>query len=142
MDTITYLPLTYDVCEEALTFWADIEGVYIHPSGEDSIEGIRGFLDRNPGFSFIARDGIKLVGAIMSGHDCRRAFIYHLAVDSSYRRHGIGTQLLQLSLEQIRNAGIKKSALFVLKSNAIGDAFYKSQNWVEETGVKIYAQIL
>lgn len=47
-------------------------------SDADSKEGIKRFMARNPGFSFVAADEGKIVGAALSGHDGRRGYIHHL----------------------------------------------------------------
>lgn len=142
MVNIAYRPFCRDDCREALEFWANVPGVQLHKNGEDSIEGIAAYLERNPGFSFVAVSGGQIVGAILCGHDGRRGIIHHLAVDSRFRRQGIGKRLLRLSVEQLKACNIKKSFLFVLKENDIGEAFYKSLYWREEDGVKIYAKII
>lgn len=137
-----YITFQKQHCEEVLKFWSHIPGIHLHDNGEDSVEGIQAYLNRNEGFSFIAKDEGKIVGAIMCGHDGRRGLIHHLAVDTNYRRQGIGTRLLTMALNQLKEAGITKCALFVLKDNQAGEAFYQSQGWKEEDIVKIYACIL
>jgi ribosomal protein S18 acetylase RimI-like enzyme len=139
---ITYMPFSKDNCKDVLEFWANIPGIHLHSNGEDSIDGIAAFLERNTGCSFIVKDDNKIIGAIMCGHDGRRGLIHHLAVDTQYRRLGIGKKLMQMSLEQLQNVGIKKCALFVLKGNDIGESFYKSLDWKEENIVKIYAKVI
>lgn len=139
---LTYQLFCKEDCKEVLEFWSNIPGIYLHNNGEDSIEGITAFLERNPSCSFTARLDNKIIGAIMCGHDGRRGLIHHLAVDTQYRRLGIGKKLLQLSIEQLQAIGIKKCALFVLNGNNLGEAFYKSLDWKEENIVKIYAKVL
>lgn len=140
MSQVVYSLLENKDCEAVLGFWAQIEGVYLHRNGEDTPEGLALFRGRNPGCSFLAREAEKIVGAILSGHDGRRAFIYHLGVAESCRRRGIGTNLLHLAIEQHRMSGIKKSALFLLKSNISSETFYRCQDWIEEDSVKIYSK--
>lgn len=142
MVNVTYRTFTREDCREVLAFWANVPGVHLQKNGEDTVEGITAYLERNPGFSFVAVYEGKVIGAILCGHDGRRGIIHHLAVDSRYRRLGIGKKLLRLSLEQLRASNIKKSFLFVLEENDIGEAFYKSLYWKEEDGVKVYAKVI
>lgn len=142
MVNITYRVMTEKDCREVLEFWANTPGVQLYRNGDDTVEGITAYLARNPGFSFVAVHEGRIVGAILCGHDGRRGLIHHLAVDSSFRRAGIGKRLLRLAVEQLRACGIKKGLLFVLKENDIGEAFYKSLYWKEEDGVKVYGKAI
>ena len=142
MVNIIYRLFSKEDCGEVLDFWANTAGVRLHKNGEDTVEGISAYLERNPGFSFVALNEDKIVGAILCGHDGRRGIIHHLAVDSRYRKLGIGKKLLRLSLEQLKASNIKKSMLFILKENDIGEAFYRSLYWKEEDSVKVYAKVI
>ena len=72
---------------------------------DDSRDGIGKFLARNPHTCFVAEDGGALLGAIMCGHDGRRAFIYHLAVVQACQRRGIGKALLDAALCALEREG-------------------------------------
>ena len=52
--------------------WRATPGIGLH-AVEDGRAGIASFLRRNPRMSFVAFDGAQLVGAILAGHDGRRA---------------------------------------------------------------------
>ena len=55
-------------------------------------ENIRAYLERNPGLSFVARDDLgHIAGAVLAGHDGRRGFLHHLAVDEYPPAQGTGT---------------------------------------------------
>lgn len=142
LDNITYHSFCKDDCQEVLDLWGNIPGILLHINGEDSIDGIIAYLERNPNFSHIAKHNSKIIGTVMCGHDGRRGFIYHLAVDKQFRNMGIGKTLLQMSLEKLKQINIKKCLLFVTKGNTDGEAFYKSLQWQEEDVVKVYAKIL
>lgn len=51
---------------------------------DDSREGIERYLERNPNTCFVARVDNKIVGVILCGHDGRRGYIHHTAVNISY----------------------------------------------------------
>nr|WP_242506154.1 GNAT family N-acetyltransferase [Bifidobacterium pseudolongum] len=50
-----------------------------------------------------------MTGAILAGHDGRRGYIYHTAVNPAYRHQGIGTALVNAALHALANEGIIKS---------------------------------
>lgn len=96
---------------------------------DDSREGIEKFLRRNPGTSFLAEDSDRIVGTVLSGHDGRRGFIYHMAVAEEYRRQGIASNLLENTLAALKNEGINKAALVVFNRNEAGNKFWESQGF-------------
>jgi len=91
---------------------------------DDSERGIRCYLERNPGTCFAAVEGDRLVGAVLSGHDGRRGYIYHTAVAPDWQRQGIGGKLVEAALDALRSAGITKVALVVFSRNEAGNAFW------------------
>lgn len=59
---------------------------------DDSREGIIRYLERNPNTCFVSEQDGTITGAILAGHDGRRGYIYHTAVNPAYRHQGIGTK--------------------------------------------------
>ena len=59
--------------EGVATLWRACPGVGL--SDSDTRESVSRFLDANPGISFVARDGDRLIGAVLCGHDGRRGYI-------------------------------------------------------------------
>ncbi len=57
--------------------WRSIKGFGIR-SIDDSGEGVKRFLARNPGISVVAEQEGEIVGAILCGHDGRRGSLRHL----------------------------------------------------------------
>jgi ribosomal protein S18 acetylase RimI-like enzyme len=92
---------------------------------DDSAEGIARYLQRNPSTCFVAEEEGDLIGTILSGHDGRRAFIYHLAVAEPNRQQGIGKALVEEALAALHAEGIHKAALVVMANNATGNAFWE-----------------
>lgn len=98
---------------------------------DDSREGIAIFLARNPHTCFVAEAEGEIVGVIMTGHDGRRAFIYHLAVAEKMQRQGIGAALLHAAMQALEKEGIAKVALVVFARNVQGNAFWHKQGFAE-----------
>jgi putative acetyltransferase len=123
-----------------LALWQASEGVGL--SGADSREGIRDFLQRNRGLSFVAKAGGQVVGAVLAGHDGRRGFLYHLAVASEWRRRGVGRKLVAASLARLRAAGIQKCHIVVFARNKAAQKFWRRIGWLDRTDLKIMSQNL
>jgi len=136
---ITINEMTVDDYEEAAALWDAAEGIGLHPDECDSRQGIARYLARNPGTCFVARDGAKLVGAVLCGHDGRRAYLNHLAVAKEYRRCGTGTALVERCTAAMTAIGIAKCNLFVFADNEAAVAFWHGLGWrcYDEFGVKV-----
>lgn len=52
---------------------------------DDSREGTTRYLTRNPHTCFVSEQDGSITGAILAGHDGRRGYIYHTAVNPAYR---------------------------------------------------------
>ena len=92
---------------------------------DDSREGITRYLERNPNTCFVDEQEGTITGAILAGHDGRRGYIYHTAVNPAYRRQGIGTALVNAALHALANEGIIKVALVVFSRNDAGNVFWE-----------------
>lgn len=114
-----FAPDDYDAARQ---LWDSIEGVGI--SDSDSRAGIELFLQRNPGLSFVAIEGRRVVGTILAGHDGRRGYIHHLAVHPQYRNRGLGRGLMSAGLVRLKALGIQKCHLLVFRENKSGQEFW------------------
>ena len=112
---------------EAYALWQNTPGIGL--SDADSSCAIGRFLDRNPGLNFVARQGSKLVGTCLCGSDGRRGYLYHLAVDESVRRQGIGQALVEKTFEALRSLNIQKCHIMVFEKNELGLAFWQASGW-------------
>lgn len=118
--------------------WSRTPGMGL--SDSDSEDGIRTFLERNPGLSFVAEDGAGgIQGTVLAGHDGRRGFLYHLAVSPECRGRGTGGELVMAALDALRAQGIVKCHIMVLENNAIGQAFWSRQGWLKRDDLFIYS---
>ncbi|HHB91040.1 MAG TPA: GNAT family N-acetyltransferase [Anaerolineae bacterium] len=126
-DTITIQPMTMADYEEAMALWRRSEGIGLRPA--DAAEHLARFLDRNPGLSFVARSETGLVGTALCGHDGRRGYLHHLAVDRAWRGQGIGRALVEEILAALKAIGINKCHLFVMKENQPAIDFWQHIGW-------------
>ena len=96
---------------------------------DDSREGIRRFLQRNPDTCFVALEGGAVIGAILAGNDGRRGYLYHTAVGPAHRNRGVATALVQRVMDALEQAGIHKAALVVFGRNEAGNAFWEKMGF-------------
>jgi|SRR5262245_31568128 len=118
--------------DAALELWERVEGLEI-AEGDDR-ESVASFLARNPGLSRVATDGATLIGVTLCGHDGRRGYIYHLAVDPAYRARGLGKRLMKECLDGLRQAGLKRALILVADDNPGGRKFWRRYGWEEVPG--------
>ena len=113
-----------DDYKEVYQLWMSCAGMGLN-NLDDSQEGIIKFLKRNPDTCFVAILHNKIVGAILTGSDGRRGYIYHTAVSPEYRKKGIGNELVEQSLNALEQIGIHKTALVVFRDNESGNKFWE-----------------
>ena len=116
--------------DDVLVLWRSVDGIGLHDF-EDSREGILLYLDRNPGMSFVARHGGRVVGAVLCGHDGRRGSINHLAVAPEYRGGGLGRTLVARCLSELGKAGVRKCNIVVYRENSSGLEVWSRLGWNE-----------
>lgn len=109
--------------------WVNTPGMGLN-NLDDSVQGIEKYLKRNPNTCFVAEKNNKIIGVILSGHDGRRGFIYHAAVDPSERNSGVGTTLLDKAMNALKNEGISKVALVVFSHNELGNSFWEKRGFI------------
>ncbi|HRE07846.1 MAG TPA: GNAT family N-acetyltransferase [Opitutaceae bacterium] len=111
----------------ARELWAAAEGVELAEG--DSVSELSAYLDRNPHLSQIAELDGRVVGAVLAGHDGRRGFLYHLAVDHERRGSGLGTALVDRALAALKAAGVVRVLILVARDNPSGRRFWSNRGW-------------
>lgn len=133
--------MTIDDYEELFSLWNITPNMGLR-SLDDSKEGISRFLDRNPNTNFVAYKDGKLVGAILSGHDGRRGYIYHTVVLKEYRRQGIASRLVDMAVEALQKEGITRVCLNVVETNEQGKEFWKNKGWEKKDFLGFYSKAI
>ena len=118
------IPMTIEDYDAVYDLWLHTPGMGLN-TADDSREGIAAYLRRNPTTCFTAKEGDRLLGAILAGHDGRRGYISHTAVREDAQRQGVGTALVEAVLEALQAEGIRKVALVVFARNEKGNAFWE-----------------
>jgi ribosomal protein S18 acetylase RimI-like enzyme len=123
--------------ETVYKLWTNTSGMGMR-SLDDSREGIEKFLKRNPETNFVAIEGDRIVGVTLGGHDGRRGYIYHTAVDADYRERGVGKSLVEAVMAAFEKEGINKAALVVFSTNEKGNRFWKAMGWKTRSDLNYY----
>ena len=121
--------MSIDDYDRVNQLWKSTEGMGMR-SLDDSYEGIEKFIKRNPTTNFIAQVENNIVGVILCGHDGRRGYIYHTAVNIEYRGRGIGRTLVNTVINALKKEDINKVALVVFSSNDLGNKFWQSLGFI------------
>ena len=114
--------------DQVYNMWMSCTGMGFN-NVDDSKDGIERFLKRNPTSCFVAIEDDIVVGAVIAGNDGRRGYIYHLAVNSKYRKKGIGSALVNTVMKALEDLGISKVALLTFKRNEVANAFWEKQGF-------------
>ncbi len=132
-------PFTLDDYAAAYALWQRSPGIGL--SRADEPQAIARYLARNPGLSFALYDAHgALVGTVLCGHDGRRGYLHHLAVDPAHQGRGLGRLLVERGLEALAAEGIEKCHLFVYADNAVGQAFWAHIGWVRRDDLVVFSR--
>ncbi len=119
--------------DAVFALWLRSEGMGLGDS--DTRDGVEKFLRRNPGLSRVAEVDGEIVGAVLSGHDGRRGYLHHLAVDVNFQKRGIGRALIDACLTALHNEKINRCSIFVYAGNTAGRTFWKNSKWKEREDI-------
>lgn len=114
--------------DKVRALWDSIKGFGIR-SLDDSYDGVKRFLERNPTTSIVAEEDGKIIGSILCGHDGRRGCFYHVCVKEGYRKHGVGNQMALAAIQALKEEKINKVSLVAFKKNEVGNTFWKELGW-------------
>lgn len=131
--------MTIDDYEKLFEMWQSTPNMGLR-SLDDSKEGISFFLKRNPNTNFVAYDDNKLIGAILSGHDGRRGYIYHTVVLPEYHRQGIAANLVDMAVKALQEECITRVCLNVMETNEQGKKFWIDRGWEKKDFLGFYSK--
>ena len=114
-----------DDYDEIHQLWSNTSGITLRAI-DDSKEGIKRFIKRNPKNNFIYRINGKIIGCIICGHDGRKGFIYHTVVNENNRGRGIGKKLVENVIKSLKEENITKIGVLVNSDNISGNDFWES----------------
>lgn len=121
-----------------LALWRRCEGIRLRD--EDGFEPFRAYLRRNPGLSLVLEVEGRVVGSLLVGHDGRRGYLQHLAVEPAHRGCGHARALLDEALLRLAAQGIGKSHVFVLRDAPEALAFWRAQpGWEGREDIDVFS---
>ncbi len=85
--------------------------------------------DRKHAYLYVAKLHRKVIGFIVFYIISGEGHIYNIAVDTAYRRHGIGKYLLESALEIIEKNGVDEVFLEVSVTNTAALELYKKYHF-------------
>ncbi|MFN2144177.1 MAG: GNAT family N-acetyltransferase [Anaerolineales bacterium] len=111
--SFTVSEMTTQDYDSVLALWKTSDAIVLNKT--DSKECIAKLLARNPGLSYVAKDGNEYLGAVLCSHDGRTGYLSHLIVREDRRGEGIGRQLVGRCMYNLTGLGIHKCILLIMK---------------------------
>ena len=136
---VSYREMTIADYDDVFSLWSQTEGMGLNST--DSRGNIGRYLNQNPGQSFVAIENNKITGTILCGHDGRRGYIHHLAVEKNQRNKGIANSLVDLALKKLLENGIVKCHVFVFADNVEGVNFWEHIGWKNRTDITLLSKL-
>ncbi|MBS0452503.1 MAG: hypothetical protein JSS14_14435 [Proteobacteria bacterium] len=135
-----FTPEDYD---DARLLWESMEGVGITDSDPAKVLKCS---SSDPGLSFSAFEGARLVGTILVGHDGRRGHIHHLAIHSQSTRKAlakpeprVGTQAGERGPRKVGEVGIQECHLLIFQEYKSGQEFWRVVGAEERSALALYS---
>jgi ribosomal protein S18 acetylase RimI-like enzyme len=134
-------PMSLEDLPDVLDLWRRTEGIGLSES--DSAPAIASFFARNPDLSPVALtpEG-RVVAAVLCGHDGRRGYLHHLAVDADHRKQGIAAELVGYCLDRLAALGILKCNVFLFRDNVAGAEFWRHNGWSPRDDLRVFQKVL
>ena len=96
----------------------------------------------NKDLFLVMEKNYEIIASIMIGYDGHRGVINYLAVDPKFRNRGIGSRLVKLAEDKLKNLGCPKINLLVRVSNIGVREFYKKLAYKNQDDVVIFGKRL
>jgi ribosomal protein S18 acetylase RimI-like enzyme len=125
---------------QVISLWKNA-GPGIHLRRSDERDEIAKKLKRDSDLFIVAELNGLIIGSVLGGFDGRRGMVYHLAVEDSYRKKGIGTVLMNELENRMKQRGCIRSYLLVTRDNLDAIRFYENTGW-EQMDLLIYGKDL
>lgn len=117
-----------DDYESVIKLWENAgDGIHIRRS--DSMEEIAKKQQRDPDLFFVAEVDNEIIGSVLGGFDGRRGMMYHLAVNSVFRKQGVGDLLVHYLENRLKEKGCLRYYLLVTKDNIAAIDFYEKRGF-------------
>jgi len=136
---VSYREMTIADYDDIFSLWSRTDGMGL--TSTDSRGNIERYLNQNPGQSFVAIENNSITGTILCGHDGRRGYVHHLAVEKNHRNKRIANSLVDLALKKLLENGIVKCQVFVFADNVEGVSFWEHIGWKNRTDITLLSKL-
>lgn len=133
--------MTIQDYDMVLALWQGIDGFYIRGI-DDSYEGMKKFLTKNPKTNVVALCGERIVGSILCGYDGRCAYLYHVCVQKEYRHKQVGKRMVAFVKGLLQEEGVTHINLVAFKDNSLGNLFWQELGWQLKDNLNLYECVL
>ncbi len=138
--TVTLRDFVLDDYDAVYVLWQNA-GPGIGLGRSDTREQVEKKLQRDPDLFLLALDGDTIIGTVIGGFDGRRGLIYHLAIEQTYRAHGIGKMLMDEIERRLIAKGCIRCYLLVMDDAREVIDFYRHLGW-ETWGVTVMGKYI
>ncbi len=129
--------MTINDYENVIALWNSIDGFHIR-NVDDSLHGMKKFLQKNPDTNAVYILDNQIVGTLLCGYDGRCAYMYHACVKKDIRKSGIGREMVDFVVSEIKKYGATSINLLVFKTNEIGHSFWKKMGYKMRDDLDLY----
>lgn len=139
LTNISIQEVTIEDIPEMIALWKETANICF----SDEVhypETLSRYLKRNPGLSFVARDGrdSRIIGTLLAGTDGMYGTFRHVVVSEEYRGTGIIDELFHASYSGFASYEISEFFLYVLDCNEIGIKAFVKRGWSAVSGVDMF----
>ncbi|TWT77322.1 Acetyltransferase YpeA [Posidoniimonas polymericola] len=136
-ETFRVRPMTIDDYPAVYALWVSTPGVGVDET--DERDPTARFLERNPGLSLVAADSDQqIVAAVLCGHDGRRGYLSHLAVDERARGVGLGRRLVAECLAALAGQGVGKCNVRIFAENEAAARFWERMGYARRADLAVW----
>jgi ribosomal protein S18 acetylase RimI-like enzyme len=120
---------TADDLRSILELWGHAQ---VEPGHTDDFESLTKLIMHDPEAVLVAVEEAAIVGSVIAAWDGWRGTIYRLAVTPSYRRRGLGTELVGAAVKRLRAVGAVRLQAIVVETDAQAAGFWRAGDWIEQ----------
>jgi ribosomal protein S18 acetylase RimI-like enzyme len=110
------------------------------PKGRDSKETMAAEMKTRPDFFLGAFEGDHLVGTVIVSSDLQKGWINRLAVDPSYRHHGVAKALIAEAEKTLRKRGLRIFCALIEESNVASKELFKECGYSESHDILYFSK--
>lgn len=123
--------------DAAITLWQQTPGIVLR--AEDTAEQLQPRLLDGQLQLYVALDETVVIGALLTGCDGRRGYLYHLAVAEDVRGQGLGRALIEAAIEELGMQGVGRSHVFVVADNTLALQFWTHLGWQARSDLNVFS---